>query len=155
MFCPICGAESTQGLNYCKRCGGSLSPLAPNQQKPLGSKPLNLLLPVSLVAIVGLIGFFATVVALAEGKIDSNTILGFCAFGGATVVGVVGSLIWLLLKISGSTTAAINAVRAAGPVISDAQHQQLPEPRISIPGSVTEHTTRGFEQMKSRERTSQ
>ncbi|HEX8355529.1 MAG TPA: hypothetical protein VF611_21665, partial [Pyrinomonadaceae bacterium] len=28
MFCPYCGTESTQGLNYCKRCGGNLAPLA-------------------------------------------------------------------------------------------------------------------------------
>ena len=24
MFCPYCGTESTQGLNYCKRCGANL-----------------------------------------------------------------------------------------------------------------------------------
>ena len=29
MYCPHCGTESTQGLNYCKRCGGSLNVLAP------------------------------------------------------------------------------------------------------------------------------
>jgi hypothetical protein len=28
MFCPYCGTESTQGLNYCNRCGGNLAPLA-------------------------------------------------------------------------------------------------------------------------------
>ena len=27
MFCPFCGTESTQGLNYCNRCGGNLGAL--------------------------------------------------------------------------------------------------------------------------------
>jgi len=25
MFCPNCEAESDAGLNYCRRCGGSLN----------------------------------------------------------------------------------------------------------------------------------
>ena len=27
MFCPYCATETTQGLNYCNRCGGNLAPL--------------------------------------------------------------------------------------------------------------------------------
>ena len=38
MFCPYCGTESTQGLNYCKRCGGSLAPLAQGGS-PLAPRP--------------------------------------------------------------------------------------------------------------------
>jgi hypothetical protein len=34
MFCPYCATETTQGLNYCNRCGGNLAPLmqAPVQE---------------------------------------------------------------------------------------------------------------------------
>jgi hypothetical protein len=27
MFCPYCATETTQGLNYCNRCGGNLAPV--------------------------------------------------------------------------------------------------------------------------------
>src|SRR5215207_3771202 len=31
MFCPYCATETTQGLNYCNRCGGNLAPLTQAQ----------------------------------------------------------------------------------------------------------------------------
>ena len=33
MFCPYCGTETTQGLNYCNRCGGNLAPLTQPAQE--------------------------------------------------------------------------------------------------------------------------
>ncbi|HET8676455.1 MAG TPA: hypothetical protein VFO63_11745, partial [Blastocatellia bacterium] len=26
MYCPVCGAETVQGLKYCKQCGANLNP---------------------------------------------------------------------------------------------------------------------------------
>ena len=33
MFCPYCATETTQGLNYCNRCGGNLAPLTQPAQE--------------------------------------------------------------------------------------------------------------------------
>jgi uncharacterized membrane protein YqaE (UPF0057 family) len=41
MFCPYCATETTQGLNYCNRCGGNLAPLtqAPAQESRIVVAP--------------------------------------------------------------------------------------------------------------------
>jgi hypothetical protein len=48
MYCQHCGAESTQGLNYCNRCGGQIAALAQGQPREVGSGP-----PTGTVRAVG------------------------------------------------------------------------------------------------------
>lgn len=152
MYCAVCGAESTPGLNYCKRCGSNLSPqtnaVDPRQQ---GARPGALLWPVAMVSIVGLVGLFATLVNLSERGVGSQAVIAVTAFGGATVLGVVGLLIWLLMLLSGARQSKWLAERGTRPVLRSSTHPQLQAPPESIP-SVTENTTRNFDAARLRDR---
>lgn len=152
MYCAVCGAETTPGLNYCKRCGSSLSPqtnaVDPRQQ---GAKPLAMLWPVALVSMVGLIGLFATLVNLSATGVDFKAMIAISAFAGATVLGVVGLLIWLLMQLSGIRHGRMSNERDARPVSGGSTQPQLQAPPASIP-SVTENTTRNFDAARLRDR---
>src|SRR5436190_11835874 len=144
MYCPVCGAESTQGLNYCKRCGAGLSASTPaiEEKASMGKAVGAMLFLVALVSIAGFIALFVTVDSLGEHGFDTRSLVGIMAFGGATVVGVVGLLVWLLLRLTGFHQTVTQVESPPNPVLRVAP--QLPEPPISMP-SVTEHTTRNFE----------
>ena len=147
MYCPICGAESTQGLNYCKRCGAGLSASTPPiEQKGSIGKAMGLLLfLVSLVSIAGFIALFSTVYNLGEREnFPPNTLVGIMAFGGVTVVGVVGLLVWLLLRLTTGHQPVAPPERSANLVPREYSVPQLPAPPVGIP-SVTENTTRNFD----------
>jgi len=55
MFCPSCGAESTQKTNFCKRCGGNLSS---SDKAPLtqlsGLKITGMFLVIAALVVFGL-----------------------------------------------------------------------------------------------------
>ena len=151
MYCPVCGAESTQGLNYCKRCGAGLSASTPpvEQRASIGKAMGAMLFLVSLVSIAGFIALFSTVYNLGERTaFDTRALIAIMAFGGATVVGVVGLLVWLLLRLSGVQT-SVTRVDVPNMVLREHVAPQLPASPISMP-SVTEHTTRNFERSPRR-----
>ena len=149
MYCPNCGDQTTQGLKYCKRCGAGLGALTnPTEQKASIGKAIGgSLFLLSLVSIVGFIALFVTVDSLGEHGFDRNALVGLMAFGGATVVGVVGLLVWLLLRLTG---AADVTSKTQTPVIREHMPQQLPAQPSGIP-SVTENTTRNFDPSRYRE----
>jgi hypothetical protein len=152
MYCAVCGGESTPGLNYCKRCGSSLSAQtnASDPPKPPAG-PLAMLWPVALVSMVGLIGLFATLVNLSERGVDFKAMIAISAFAGATVLGVVGLLIWLLMQLSGIRHGLSSIERGARSVSGSSTQPQLEAPLASIP-SVTENTTRNFDASRLRDR---
>ncbi|HKA19408.1 MAG TPA: hypothetical protein VKN18_14055 [Blastocatellia bacterium] len=145
MYCPDCGAESTQGLNYCKRCGAGLSgPNAPIEAKSSFGKMFGLILPVALVCIGGFIALFSTVYNLGERTgFDTRALIAIMGFGGATVVCVVGLLVWLLLRLAGYEPTP-HYGKGERSLQRDYTAQQLPPSPTSMP-SVTENTTRNFD----------
>src|SRR5262249_19234671 len=150
MYCSSCGAESTPGLNYCKHCGKNLSPGTTTFLPPPPARPGPQILPVAAVSIVGLVGLFAAISELAKVGIDPRAMVGISAFAGATVVGVVGLLIWLVLRLSGS----IDKARSDSATITlpvNPTHARLDAPPGSI-ASVTENTTRNFDAARFRDR---
>lgn len=153
MYCPICGAESTQGLNYCKRCGAGLSASTPPiEQKGSIGKAMGLMLfLVSLVSIAGFVALFTTVYNLGERQFfDTRALIAIMAFGGATVIGVVALLVWLLLRLTtGHQPAAPE--RSANLISREYNVPQLQAPPVGIP-SVTENTTRNFDPSRYREK---
>lgn len=154
MYCPVCGAESTQGLNYCKRCGSGLSASPPpSEQKASFGKAMGaMLFLISLVSIGGFIALFSTVYNLGERPtFDPRALIAIMAFGGATVVGVVGLLAWFLLRMVGANQPRKNFESFANPVFREHVAPQLQAPPIAIP-SVTEHTTRNFEPRRDKSR---
>ncbi len=153
MYCPVCGAESTQGLNYCKRCGSGLSAsTTPTEPKASPGKAMGaMLFLVSLVSIAGFIALFATVYNLGERPgFDPRTLIAIMAFGGATVLGVIGLMVWLLLHFTGYRPAPHHD-KSERPLARDYTPQQLPPSSINMP-SVTENTTRNFDPTVYRER---
>ena len=151
MYCPGCGAESTAGLNYCKLCGTTLNAVSGPTESGLASKTLTTLSPIAFVSAVGLIGLFITIGALANAKIDDRVLIGVAAFGGATVVCVVGLLIWLLARLSETGRDSSRMNKGASFVASSSAQPQLQGPPISVP-SITENTTRNFDPARPRDR---
>jgi hypothetical protein len=153
MYCPNCGDQTTQGLKYCKRCGAGLSAStnASEPQATTGKAMGAMLFLVSLVSIAGFIALFSTVYSLGERpNFDPRTLIAIMAFGGATVLGVVGLLVWLLLRFSGHQPVS-NYDKSERPLVRDYVPQQLPASPGSMP-SVTENTTRNFDPAVYRDR---
>jgi len=146
MYCPNCGDQTTQGLKYCKRCGAGLSALTtPIEERAYPGKAMGVMMfLVALVSIAGFIALFTTVYSLGERPgFDPRSLIAIMAFGGATVLGVIGLLVWLLLRLTGHQPAAHRVVTER-PLARDYSPQQLPASPISMP-SVTENTTRNFD----------
>jgi flagellar biogenesis protein FliO len=153
MYCPNCGDQTTQGLKYCKRCGAGLSAsTTPIEQQAATGKAMGaMLFLVSLVSIAGFIALFSTVYSLGERpNFDPRTLIAIMAFGGATVLGVIGLLVWLLLRLSGHQPAP-HQEKTERPMVRDYAPQQLPASPISMP-SVTENTTRNFDRAVYRDK---
>jgi len=151
MYCPNCGDQTTKGLKYCKRCGVGLSGSAlQSEEKPGIGKALGVMtFLVSLVCIAGFIGLFSTVYNLGERPtFDTRALIGIMAFGGATVFGVVGLLVWLTLRVLAPFQAA-SKHRSDQPTLREKIQQQLSAPPIGM--SVTENTTRNFDASRFRD----
>ncbi len=153
MYCPNCGDQTTQGLKYCKRCGAGLSTsTAPIEEKASVGKAMGVMLfLVALVSIAGFIALFATVYNLGERPtFDTRALVAIMAFGGATVVGVVGLLVWLLLRLTTGYRPPAHHEKEK-PVVREYIAQQLPPQPLSA-SSVTENTTRNFDPSLYREK---
>jgi hypothetical protein len=156
MFCPVCGAESTQGLNYCKRCGTSLyettqSPPAPPTKNVFAA----LILAVATTAIV--LGGFGILFTMTVGLIgpqppglgppahDATAVAGMMvAFGSATIGLVTLMVIKLFTRLMGFGATNEKSEQRLRRFANAPGATQLPPPPISME-SVTEHTTRNFE----------
>jgi hypothetical protein len=154
MYCPSCGIDSVDGLKFCKRCGAGLSasttPISP--QPSVGKAMGTMLFLVALVSIAGFIALFSTVYSLGERpEFDPHTLIAITAFGGATVLGVIGLLVWLLLRMTTGYQPAAHHDMTERPVARDLAPQQLPASPIGMP-SVTENTTRNFDPAVYREK---
>lgn len=154
MYCPNCGDQTTQGLKYCKRCGAGLSasttPIEP--QASSGKAMGTMLFLVALVSIAGFIALFSTVYSLGERPgFDPRTLIAIMAFGGATVIGVIGLLVWLLLRLTTGHQPVPHLDKTEKTLARDYAPQQLPASPISMP-SVTENTTRNFDPAVYREK---
>jgi hypothetical protein len=160
MFCPYCGTESTQGLNYCKRCGGNLSPLAqsPAQQtRPAAVAPGAAwaagLTTMGLV-VIGLGLIFPITTELAVRHLPPEAVVFIALLVALTVFGCAVLLLrfWsLLFGVGGAaarTTPALPDPRAT-------DTRELGSPRFDslspAPApSVTEQTTRTLEHATKR-----
>ena len=152
MYCPNCGDQTTQGLKYCKRCGAGLSAsTTPIEAQAPAAKAWGVMLfLVALVSIAGFIALFTTVYNLGERpNFDPRSLIAIMAFGGATVLGVIGLLVWLLLRLTGHQPARHHETSERS--LARDYAPQLPAPPISMP-SVTENTTRNFDPAVYRDR---
>lgn len=157
MYCPICGAESTQGLNYCKRCGASLgNPSGQATQKERVFAKIGAvfsLMTVGVVSVLGLMGMFITLNEnQAIRELPPQFLTAVLIFTAATVFGVVGLLIWFALRLMGvePRRAATSEYERRGSKVPP-QLSSLPQGLNSVTEhtSVTEQTTRGLSRAES------
>ena len=151
MYCSACGAESTPGLNYCKRCGTSLGQTEALDQQP--SRPRNLTGMVWAVALVMVCGFatlFGAVIALAALGVREADLLGpIAVFGSLGIVAVCALLVRFLSKLA-ALPERKESRREKRRVAGDSGPRQIPAAPDYIP-SVTEHTTRVFDTAERKE----
>lgn len=157
MFCPHCGSEMAAELKYCKRCGGP-NPLAlaqAQESRPAVTTGLAWAAggSTALVAVIGIGVTIAALNDLARSNITPGALVWITLFCVMTVFGCVGLLLrfWTHLLGAQRTPAAAPppSLRTADTNELSAHHQgALPEGRFT---SVTEHTTRTLENLKSRQ----
>jgi hypothetical protein len=159
MFCPYCGTESTQGLNYCKRCGGNLAPLAqgPAQEtRPAVVAPGATWaagLSTTAVIVIGLGMIFPMTGELTLRGMPPIAVVAIALFVALAVLGCAAMLLrfWSLVLGVGGVGRAANA--PALPDRKSTATRELGDQRFdalnpaSIP-SVTEQTTRTLEHVK-------
>ena len=167
MYCPVCGAESTQGLNYCKRCGSNLAaptnPIKTSESRPrvrvTAGAPWALALATVAVTLGGLGIAFSNALFLVRPIYPGSTAVSGAAtiaglmvmFGSATVFGTVALLIRLFSKLLGVAEESHDSHGRKLQITGEHRPVQIPSPPSGIP-SVTEQTTRNFDPALYRDR---
>ena len=143
MFCPSCGIEYSQKLNYCKRCGASLgAPTGPVEVNFPRPRIAGTVWAIALFGLVGLIADFTAYAAMADHGLHQEELLVPFVFGLFFIFGVSGLLIWQLARLISTYQQAVRQVKIEPPTLI--QVPQLTAPPFQVP-SVTEHTTRSFD----------
>ncbi|HJQ22663.1 MAG TPA: zinc ribbon domain-containing protein [Blastocatellia bacterium] len=146
MYCPNCGAESVQGLRYCKQCGANLNlttEMMPPARFPMALTIIFLML-IALISIIGGVGAFALASDMSMHNQPPSNVLAIMILGPLVTLGVDVLLVWLLLRL-----VKIYHQPAAPQPLPQAVPRAFTPPQLDAPpssvGSVTEHTTRNFE----------
>lgn len=140
MYCPTCGAESTQGLNYCKHCGAGLGPTQSSFRPPSLS---SIYWAIAIITVTGLALLLGTVLGLVGmGLNEADTIVPIILFGSLLIFGVDAMLIRQLSRLVNMAGRG-GASPTKGRALTEQAPPRLPAPPIGM-SSVTEHTTRSF-----------
>jgi hypothetical protein len=161
MFCPYCGNESTQGLNYCKRCGGNLAPLAQpgaRETRPAVVTPGAAWaagLTTMAVVVIGLGMLFPITTELAARGLPSMAVVGIASLVALTVFGCAAMLLRFWSLLFGVGGGAGRGAKHALPDPKSTDTRELGEARFDslnpaqVP-SITEQTTRTLEQAQKK-----
>ena len=158
MFCPYCGTETTQGLNYCNRCGGNLAPLtqAPELRTVVVSNGAAWAagLTTTAVIVIGLGIIFPITSELAIRGVPPIAFVAIALFVALAVVGCAAMLLrfWSML-FGGARQHATAAAALPQPKTQDTRGLDAPRFDSLNPApvpSVTEQTTRTLDRVKRR-----
>lgn len=156
MYCQSCGGEIQPGINYCNRCGASVSS-AEVKEVPV---PLDLATPVRWIAssvclmfLAGLAIIFISLSGLLSWGLSRDAVMVIAFFSLATLLGIELSLIHLLSRLLGAAKESrpltqLKQAKTRGPQHQAAPPQLIPPATDLYAGfapSVTEHTTRAFD----------
>ena len=155
MFCPYCGTESTQGLNYCKRCGANLGAslqAGAQEARPAVSNGQAWAAGISTAAVVaiGLGIIFPITTELTAKGMNPGAVAAIALVIALAVVGCAAMLLrfWSLLLGVGRPAARRMlqppAVAPTGELGASRFDALNPQPAPSI----TEQTTRTLEHVK-------
>ena len=151
MYCPFCGSEYKQNLNYCKRCGEILNPGAlPSEARvPRPNVAAFLACCLTVFGLGGLLIIFSAYYQLVKWGLRGDELLvpimgGLLFLGGVSVF-----LIYLLSRAITTLHQTRHVVYAERPALPESR--QVPyasptearRPAVEM-SSVTEPTTRQF-----------
>ena len=156
MYCPHCGTETAQGLNYCNRCGGNLSLPAQGAETPALStgKVWAAGVTTMLLIVMGLGVMLAAVTDLAHSGLPPDVIKTAIFCGTIILICGVAFIGWLWTRVLGLSRRADSAsylppriahTSELGPARAGGA---LPEAQTYPISSVTEHTTRTLEHIR-------
>ena len=155
MYCPVCGIESTQGLNYCKRCGANLTVAlqTTGQQAASGLKGSSFAIAVaslSLGTAVVALGGLGLVLSYVEDMARSGNsgvlpklilLLGLPMVFATSVL-----LVWQISRLISMPRQSFGTLSPPSrPQVSTYAPVQIAAPPADSAASVTEHTTRTFD----------
>jgi hypothetical protein len=144
MHCHTCGAEVTEGLKFCTRCGANLILPKTAETKIDYGKMAGMFWAVAVFGFIALSVVIGSAIPLTVLQAPQDVIFAALFFGSTAVVLIAGLLIRQLSRL---ISLAKGDDERRPPRAIDTN--QLSRPQISAPpramGSVTEHTTRNFD----------
>jgi len=145
MFCPSCGLEYAQKLNYCKRCGIELSlPSSGGEFKGRRPRLAGIFWAISVFGLCGIGLAFIVLLTLARLGVRGDEMLMPFGFSLMAVFGIAGLLVWQLSRlITASQQQLIHSANFERPAVKEYQPAQITAAPETAP-SVIEHTTRQF-----------
>ena len=149
MYCSTCGVAIQQTLTYCNHCGAKLT-REEGLAKPPEIKPETLIQSIAAVFICG-IGAITVLLGVLKAvvRLDMGQLLAFAMLAFLMMFLIEGVLIWLLVRgqqLGSSSRKAKRLKESTTNELEGAQPQALPEPLTSV----TEHTTRAFDNVRVR-----
>ena len=150
MFCPSCGFEYTQKINYCKRCGESLSVTNVADAPKTGRGILTLMFcAVAAFSAVGMLMTFAMYHTLASRGLRGDELILPFMMGMMFTGAIAGLLVWQLSRLVTAHQKGERNVVVEKHYIRESPPAQLGAPADQLqqavePPSVVEHTTRQF-----------
>jgi uncharacterized paraquat-inducible protein A len=153
MYCSNCGAESNEPLKYCKRCGMNLSaPLQSSVNRKFPTLMVFLfLLLIGFVTTMGIVVPLLSAQDLAHAGFGPGSATLIFVVSALVTLGIDSLLVWLLLrliKIQQQTDTITQSKIVKPPAMRDYSPAQIAAPPEAV-GSVTEHTTRNFDQYEN------
>jgi hypothetical protein len=149
MFCKDCGFENAQSVTYCKRCGARQTPdsLKNNQSAPTG----KILSTIGTVTMVGFAVALFALLRMSKGNSPPQYLFVISILSIMATVAIDALLVWLLLNLQKTSQVSDRfPYSQADSLMNHQNYSQLDAPPIGI-SSITEHTTRNFGPIPSRE----
>ena len=146
MNCPSCGADHTYGLKYCKRCGESLN--VPTTIAPSGfplKKLTGMFWAIAIFGIAALGTMFGCAIPMLVFGADKRMLVPLFGMGMGVTVLIALMLIKQLARLVQLVEDEYRAARQIGKPIEQTRPQIAAPPHVV--SSVTEHTTRNFDQI--------
>ena len=145
-YCPKCGVELSQAMSYCNRCGAQLAESLNHSTPGSLETTTDTLVWVIVGTAITLLGMsLGALVLMKNGSIDVTLGKAFVILSFVALVLVEGVLIWRLLSLGlknqGPEQRPKDDFRKEGLKTAG----ELSPPPDSL-GTVTEQTTRSFEQ---------
>ena len=151
MYCPVCGIESTQGLNYCKQCGSNLTVALQTTEPRVGGLRgghfafalASLSLGTAVVTLGGLGIVLAVVEEMSRQATSGDLPRLILLLGLPMICAISVFLIWQISRLISSSRQS----PAALPQPTRKSVSAYPSLPMAAPvaDSVTEHTTRNFD----------